>query len=50
MTENSVGDEPGFAADGVVGDVVVPHHVEWVGAGFAVAGDAEDVGVVGDVW
>lgn len=36
MTENSVGDEPRFASDGVVGDVVVPHHVERVGAGFAV--------------
>jgi hypothetical protein len=49
VTENSVGDEPGFSADGVVGDVVIPHHVERVGACFAVVGDAEDVGVVCDV-
>lgn len=49
MAEYSVGDEPGHAADGVVGDVVVPHHVEWVGSGFAVRPDAEDPGVVRNV-
>ena len=45
MAEYSVSDKPGFAANGVVGNVVVPHHVERVGARFTVVGDSEHVGV-----
>jgi hypothetical protein len=49
MTQNSVGDEPRFAPDGVVGDVVIPHHVERIGAGFAIIRDPENVRAVRDV-
>ena len=49
MAEYSVGDEPWHSADGVVGDVVIPHHVERVGAGFAVRCDAQNVRITGDV-
>ena len=44
MTEKSVGDQPRFTAHGVVGDVVIPHHIERIGAGFAVVGYAQTVG------
>lgn len=49
MTENSVGDEPRFSADGVVGDVVIPHHVERISAGFAVVRNTEYIRTVADV-
>jgi len=49
MTQNSVGDEPRFAANGVVGDVVVPHHVERIGSRLPVIGNAEYVRGVRDI-
>ena len=49
LDERSPSDGDGFAADGVVGDVVIPHHVEWVGPGFSVRYDAEYVGGIGDI-
>lgn len=50
MTENSVGDQPRLAPNGVVGDVVIPHHVERMRSRFAVVGNAENVGTAFDVF
>jgi hypothetical protein len=43
MAENSVGDQPRFTANGVVGDVVIPHHVERIGSRLAVVGYPENI-------